>query len=94
MEGRGESADGAPAWLLYRQVGGKRGWGSGGVGGPSMHTLAVLRRTNCFSLRQISCKSRLRRQHCPGLPGRRDGRQADGGARGRDGGGRGGGAGE
>lgn len=50
----------------------------GGVGGPSMHTLAVLRRTNCFSLRQISCKSRLRRQHCPSPPGRRDGRQADG----------------
>lgn len=54
-----------------------------------MHTLAVLRRTNCFSLRQISCKSRLRRQHCPGPPGRRDGRQADR-ARGRgEGGGRG-----
>ncbi len=62
-----------------------------GGGGPSMHTLAVLRRTNCFSLRQISCKSRLRRQHCPSPPGRRDGRQADG-ARGRGGGGgRGGG---
>lgn len=51
-----------------------------------MHTLAVLRHTNCFSLRQISCKSRLRRQHCPGPPGRRDGRQADR-ARGRGGGG-------
>lgn len=56
--------------------------GRRGGSGPSMHTLAVLRRTNCFSLRQISCKSRLRRQHCPGPPGRRDGRQADG-ARGR-----------
>lgn len=66
--------------------------GRGGGGSPSMHTLAVLRRTNCFSLRQISCKSRLRRQRCPGLPGRRDGRQADG-VKGRDGG-RGGGVGE
>lgn len=64
----------------------------GGGGGSSMHTLAVLRLTNCFSLRQISCKSRLRRQHCPGLPGRRDGRQADG-LRGRDGGRGGGGLG-
>lgn len=61
----------------------------GGGSGPGMHTLAVLRRTNCFSLRQISCKSRLRRQHCPNPPGRRDGRQADG-ARGRGGGGAGG----
>lgn len=59
--------------------------GRGGGGGPSMHTLAVLRRTNCFSLRQISCKSRLCRQRCPGPPGRRDGRQADG-VKGRDGG--------
>lgn len=42
-----------------------------------MHTLAVLRRTNCFSLRQISCKSRLCRQHYPGPPGSREGRQAD-----------------
>lgn len=52
-----------------------------------MHTLAVLSHTNCFSLRQISCKSRLRRQHCPGPPGRRDGRQADGAGGGGGGGG-------
>lgn len=59
----------------------------GGSGGLSMHTLAVLSHTNCFSLRQISCKSRLRRQHCPGPPGRRDGRQADGAGGGGGGGG-------